>query len=285
MKKFKEFIVLTVKGFIIGLANLIPGVSGGTLAITLGIYEKLIDILSHFFSNFKKNIVYLLPLILGIAISFLTLSKVISYCLATYLFATIMFFLGAILGGLPMLFKKIKGTKPGVIHILVFILAFAAVLGALALGGGKAVVLGSVNFVLILKLIVIGALASATMVVPGVSGSALLMTLGYYQPIINVLKDLTTVSNLGYNLSILVPFGVGVIAGILLIAKLIEYLLRKFEVKTYYGIIGFVISSAVAIIYQNFFMNGLVSFGIAEGIIGVVLCIGGFFAAYKLGEN
>ena len=102
----KEYILLTIKGFFIGLANIIPGVSGGTIAITLGVYEKLIGCISHIFKNLKENIKFLLPIIIGAGISILLLSKVISYSLENYVLPTILFFIGAILGGIPMLAKK-----------------------------------------------------------------------------------------------------------------------------------------------------------------------------------
>ena len=123
------------------------------------------------------------------------------------------------------------------------------------------------------------------MVIPGISGSAVLMTLGYYEPIINTIKDLTNFSNLANNMMILIPFGIGVIIGILLIAKLIEYLLKKYEIKTYYGILGFVFASIISIIIQNFFMNGIISISILEVIVGLILFGLGFIVAYKLGDK
>jgi len=107
----KSNILLFIKGFVIGIANLIPGVSGGTLAITLGIYERLIEILSNFKSNIKENVKFLIPIFLGVGASILSLSGLISLCLERFLFPTIMLFVGAILGGLPMLCKKLKGSK------------------------------------------------------------------------------------------------------------------------------------------------------------------------------
>ena len=278
-------IILVIKGFFMGLANLIPGVSGGTMAITLGIYDKLISAISHLFSNLKENIKFILPIVIGIAISIVTLSNVISYTLDNYLFATILFFIGAIVGGIPMLYKKVKGKKRDIASYVIFILTFVFVILLTYLVSGNDVSLESLNLFDYIKLFFIGIITSATMVIPGISGSAVLMTLGYYEPIINTIKDLTKFNNIGHNIGILIPFGIGVVIGILLIAKLIEYLLNKYETKTYYAILGFVTSSIVSIIIQNFFMGGNFSFSVVEIIVGIILFIFGALVAYKLGDK
>ena len=104
----KEIILLIIKGMIIGLANIIPGVSGGTLMITLGLYEEIIETISHFFKNFKKNLKFIIPLGIGMVLAILLLSKVISICLENYPFPTTIFFIGLIIGGIPLIWKKIE---------------------------------------------------------------------------------------------------------------------------------------------------------------------------------
>ncbi len=277
-------IILIIKGFFMGLANLIPGVSGGTIAITLGIYDKLISSISHILSNIKENIKFLLPIFIGMILSILSLSKVMSFALDKFLFPTILFFIGAIVGGIPMLYKKVKGKK-SILSYIIFILTFAFVIGMTYLSGGKVISFDGMNIIGYIKLFFVGVISAATMVIPGISGSAVLMTLGYYEPVINTIKDLTNFSNLFSNMMILIPFGIGVIIGILLIAKLIEYLLKKYEVKTYYGILGFVFASIISIIIQNFFMNGIISVSILEIVLGIILFGLGFIIAYKLGDK
>lgn len=280
----KSNILLFIKGFVIGIANLIPGVSGGTLAITLGIYERLIEILSNFKSNVRENIKFLIPIFLGVGASILSLSGLISLCLERFLLPTIMLFVGAILGGLPMLCKKLNGSKLSFSRAASFLGAFFIVILATVLGSGNSVSFSKIGVLELIKLFFVGGLASTTMVVPGVSGSALLMTLGYYKPIIDTVKSLTNFSILGHNLAIVLSFGFGIIVGILLIAKLIDYLLKKHEIATYFGIIGFVIASVVSIIYQNFFVYGLISVLWTDLLFGIILCAGGFYGAYKLGD-
>ena len=124
-------------------------------------------------------------------------------------------------------------------------------------------------------------ISAATMVIPGISGSFVLMLLGYYEPIVNTIKDLTNFSLLGHNLLILVPFGLGIVIGIVLVAKLIEYLFHRYPYKTYYGVLGFVLASLVAIIKPIIGLN----VGIIEIVIAIVLLLVGGFIAYKLGDK
>ena len=106
-----EYLILILKGMIIGVANIIPGVSGGTLMIILGLYEEIISTISHFFRDFKKSLKLVIPLGIGMILSILILSKLISVCLKDYPFPTTLFFIGLILGGLPLLWNKSKAAK------------------------------------------------------------------------------------------------------------------------------------------------------------------------------
>ena len=278
-------VILAIKGFFIGLANIIPGVSGGTLALTLGIYEKLIGCISHFFKNLKENIKFILPIGIGAVIAILSLSHLISFCLDNYVLPTILFFIGAILGGLPMLIKKVNGHKITISNIIIFLITSGIIILLLFLNSETEVSFQNMNIIDYLLLFVVGVVASATMVIPGVSGSAVLMTIGYYKPILNIVKNLTDFSSLGSNLAILIPFGLGVLVGILLIAKVLEFLFKNFEVKTYYGVLGFIVASIIAIVYQNLVINANFVFSFGSLIIGIILFILGFVVAYKLGDK
>lgn len=278
-------IILVIKGFFMGIANLIPGISGGTLAIVLGIYDKLIDSISNLFSKLKDNVKFLLPIFIGLGLSIVTMSKVISFALDNWLFPTVLFFIGAIMGGIPMLHGKIKNTKMDFTSYMVFTISFTLIVLLTFAAGDSQVSFESLNLIGYIKLFLVGVVAAATMIVPGVSGAAVLMTLGYYEPIINVVKSLTNFSILSHNLAICIPFGVGVLIGIFGIAKLIEFLFKKYEKQTYYGVLGFVTSSILAIIIQNFTSDMIISFSILEIIIGVVAAIIGFALAFKLGDK
>lgn len=273
-------IILGIKGFFIGIANIIPGVSGGTLAITLGIYEKLISCISHFFKNLKENIKFLLPIGIGAIISILVGSKVISYALDKYTLATILFFIGLIIGGIPLLNRKIKNKYHNISNIIIFILTFSFVIVLSLLKGENIVSFETLDISKYISLFLVGVVAAATMIIPGVSGSFVLMLLGFYKPIIDCINALTKFDNIDHNMLLLAPFGIGVIIGFAVISKLLEYLFKKYETKTYFGVMGFVLSSIITIFTGA---EGLI-FSVPQLIVGIILFVIGFFTAYKLGE-
>jgi len=275
-------IILIIKGLIVALANVIPGVSGGTLMITLGIYEEIIDIISHPFKNLKNNWKFILFIGIGLVSGILVFSKLIKYSLEHFPVATPLFFMGLVLGGIPLLLKKGKvKDNIKVSNIIIFLLTFGIVLLFALLKSGNNVVTIVLNFKGILLLFLVGMIAASSMIIPGISGSFMLMLLGYYKPIIDTISNLTKFNNLWDNLKVLIPFGVGIIVGIVLVAKIIEYLLKKFEIKTYFGVIGFVLASIIAIIIPLF----KVEIRIVELIIGIVLLIIGSLATYKISNK
>lgn len=285
-------IILVIKGFIMGIANIIPGVSGGTLALTMGIYENFIGAISHFFSNLKENIKFLLPIFIGIGLSLLTMSNVITASFNKYPIPTTLFFMGLVIGGIPMLFSKIKGTKEVkkpisyvilfLTFLLVMVLAFSKEIFGGTLGNAD---FSNLNILGYLNLTLIGTIAAATMVIPGVSGSLVLMLLGFYFPIVNVIKELTHFNNIGSNILIAGFFGVGILIGIVLIAKLIEWLLAKFETFTYFGVIGFIIASVLAIPVSVYHEVSNIVYTVPQVIIGIIFLILGGVVGYKLGEK
>lgn len=285
-------IILMIKGFIMGIANIIPGVSGGTLALTLGIYEGFISAISHFFSNLKENVKFLLPIVIGIGLAILTMSNVISTCFDKYPIPTTLFFMGLVMGGIPMLLNKVKKTKEVkkpvsytialLTFFLVIVLAFSNEIFGGTLGNAD---FSNLNIIGYLTLTMVGIIAAATMVIPGVSGSLVLMLLGYYLPIINVIKSLTHFENILSNLLIAVFFGIGVLIGIVLIAKLIEWLLAKYEILTYFGVIGFIIASVIAIPVSVYHEVGSIVYTMPQVIIGLIFLIIGTIIGYKLGDN
>lgn len=285
-------ILLVIKGFIMGIANIIPGVSGGTLALTLGIYEDFIGAISHFFRNIKKHVKFLLPIFIGILLSVITMSNVISTCFDQYPIPTTLFFMGLVIGGIPMLLKRVKNTKEKkqvssyVIALITFSIVMIMAFSEQIFGSG----LGNVSFSNMavfdyVILFFVGLIAAATMVIPGVSGSLVLMLLGYYLPIIGVLKELTKFENLGPNLLVAFVFGVGVLVGIVAISKVIEFLLEKFEAKTFFGVIGFILASVIAIPVSVYHEVGTIVFSVPQGILGVLFLAIGIIVGYKLGEK
>lgn len=277
----KDKLLYIIKGFFFGVANIIPGVSGGTIAITMGIYENMISSISGFLKNPKKSIMYLLPIGIGAVLSILLMSKIISFCLDRFPAPTNLFFIGLIVGGIPLLTRKVKGAKFNPINAFLLLLTFSIIMFmTFSDGGGSNMDLSNVTFGKMILLFIVGMIAAGCMVIPGISGSFVLMLLGAYKPVISVIGDLTNFSNLGHNLSILIPFGIGVVVGIIIIAKILEFLFNKYEVSTYYAILGFILASVIALAVTVIGVHA----SVIEIIVGIVLFAVGSTIGYKLGE-
>lgn len=276
-----------LKGMVIGIANIIPGVSGGTMMVAMGIYDKLIHCITHLFSEFKKNVLFLLPIVIGMGIAIIGSSFGLEYLFAKFPIQTNLMFVGLILGGLPPIWKNVKGEKIKIGHILIFLVFLALVVGMALMGEteGNAADM-SFGFVNVLKLLGVGVVASATMVIPGVSGSMVLLLMGYYNPILNAINDFIRslvggdVSGILTGFGILIPFGIGVVAGIFGIAKLVEIIFEKFPTYAYWAIIGLIVASPVAIIA----MGSFPAVTVVSAITGVIALVVGFVIALKLGE-
>lgn len=287
----KKNILLVLKGFFMGIANVIPGVSGGTIALIVGIYEDFINAISHFFKNLKKNILFLLPVFVGMGLSILIFSKIIDYSYNKYPVAVTLFFMGLVLGGVPLILNNIKSIKESnkrrhyITALITFSLVILFALAPVIFNLEYEVNFDSMNIFDYIMLFIVGIITSATMVIPGISGSLVLMLLGYYYPVIKIIKNVTDFSNLGSNAVILGIFGLGILFGIIIISKLIEYLFNNYKKITYYGVLGFIVASIVAIPISTCINIDKIDFNIIEVIIGLIcLCIG-CLISYILGDK
>ena len=275
-----------LKGIVIGLANVIPGVSGGTMMVSMGIYDKLIHCITHLFSEFKKSLRFLVPIFIGIGIAAVVVPFGIEFLFANYPFQTNLLFIGLIIGGLPAVWKKVKGSSVRVGHIIACILFFALVAGLALVGEteGNAADL-SFSLISVIKLFGVGIVASATMVIPGVSGSMMLLLMGYYHPILETITNFIKaalafdMNGILAGMGVLIPFGIGVVVGIFAIAKLIEIIFVKFPLYAYWAIIGLIISSPVAILVVGGI--GTVTVSVITGVAALGI---GFVIALKLGD-
>lgn len=287
MKKTVGFIKNILKGMVIGIANVVPGVSGGTMMVVMGIYDRLIHVISHFFSEFKKHVGFLVAILLGMLIAIFGGSVVIEFLFANFPFPTTLLFIGLILGGLPMMGKRVKGEKFRIGYGVAFAVFFALVVGMALLGdaSGREV---SIRLTPggILLLFLVGVIAAGTMVIPGVSGSMVLLILGYYNPVISTISDFVSALRAGdkatllHSFLILLIFGIGVLVGIVGFAKLIEWIFNRFPMYAYWAIIGLIVASPIAIVLMASF--GTITLPLV--IIGILCLLAGFFIAYKLGE-
>ncbi len=278
----KEKLILFIKGIVLGVAFVIPGVSGGTLAVLMGIYEELIEAASNFYksiADFKKYIMYLLPIGLGVVFSVAVFAKLIKFGLDKAPIITILIFLGMIIGGIPALVRNVKGTKINLKDMTLMLVGLIIVISMLIFHKSNSnVVLTNMSITGYITLFLVGTIAAVTMVVPGISGSFTLMLIGYYEPILNLVNDITSFKNLGPNLILIFTFMLGVFIGIIFISKIIEWCLKHYKRETYYAIIGFVLSSIISVIYEV----SKFPFNLTHLIIGIVLLVINTVLVYKV---
>ncbi|MCX7843054.1 MAG: DUF368 domain-containing protein [Clostridia bacterium] len=247
-----------IKGILIGVANIIPGVSGGTMAVIMGIYERLTEAVGDFISNREKRPEYaafLAVIAAGAAVGVLIFAKLFTWLLSSPVSTqhTYFFIAGLIIGSVPFIMKLHKDMKPSIIRVTLVLAAFVLVAALSALGGGEELtrkpeitssLFGVLNFTEIdlnhnLWLAFCGFLSAGAMVLPGISGSALLVSLGEYGNVLYIIDK-----------RLVIPaafFGVGVIAGIVLFAKIISVLLKRYPSETIYFILGLIIASVYQI--------------------------------------
>ncbi len=275
----KDFFKLFATGALIGIAMIIPGVSGGTLAVLMGVYDRLIGAISDLRRDFKKNIIFLLPIILGAVAGIVAMYFPLYYALKYAKLPTILLFTGLMAGSLPKLFKDSikRGFKPT--DVVAFLIPVAVVIGICFIP-----TLGDVNLGADMPvggyflLIIMGALASCALVVPGVSGSLLMFIFGYYQPILDTVRAI--LSNFWHSFGVLALFAIGLIVGFFSIAKLMKFFLNKFPRGTGWAINGFVLGSIPAILLTDEFVSS--TFDDINISIGVILCLFGVIATYAL---
>lgn len=286
--KINSSLLTIIKGLFIGIANIIPGVSGGTMAVSVGAYDELIGAVNHVRKDWRKSAKTLAPYVIGAGIGIGLLSFVIEGAMATYPLATACLFLGLILGGVPTLWNKAKSYKVSWPEVLSFIImAGTIVFMTFTKTSDAASGPFSLDPVSLFLLFVVGIIAAATMVIPGVSGSLVLILLGYYNRILETLSSfIRGVLSLNLQSALdnflpLLPFGVGVLLGIGLVAKLIEWLFEKFPSITYAGIIGLVAASPVAI-FHEISLASITPMMILTAAIALTI---GFYISMKLGEK
>lgn len=264
-------IINILKGMVIGISNVIPGVSGGTMAVILGIYDKLIGTINSFFKDWKKSIFFLGEIGIGAALGIILFSKIISTLLNNYAEPTKFFFIGLILGSFPLLYKRATKDKVKKVNYIWFIVILAIMIG-LSIFGNKetsSVILTTLSLKTFISLFAAGFIAAATMILPGVSGSLVLLILGLYTTFTTAISD--------FNIPLLIPIGLGVLIGIATMTKVIEALLTKYPQPTYFAICGLILGSIFPV-YPGFTFGTL-------GILSIGTFLVGFILTYFLGKK
>lgn len=265
-----ENIILFVKGVIIGIGKIIPGLSGSMIMMILGLYEKGIRSITHYFDDIKDNTKFLLLVGSGILVAVVLISKLIQLLLIHYAFIIICMFIGLILGGIPSVLKEIEGTS-NINNIFIFIIFFILSLSLILSEQTHQINIEGNPLIMF----VIGIIEAATMIIPGISGTAVLMALGLYHVLIEMFSNLSNLNIFIVNIKVIVPFGLGLLIGSWFFIKLMDYLLSNYKIKTYWAIIAFAISSIV-LMFEKAFES---SYTLTDVIIGFSLLIIGYFAS------
>lgn len=290
-------IKLFLKGIIVGVANVIPGVSGGTIAVVLRIFDQMIEAINHFTKDIKKHLAFLIPLLIGAGVGVLAFSVLIDYTLTNFSLPTCGFFAGLVAGSIPLIWgmansKMPRGKSKGGYFVYTF-LAFALVifLATLKTPEGAAAA-GDVSVGLMVKAFFGGAVAAAAMIVPGISGSFMLVLMGLYNTVIGyvaMVKDFLVTFDFSIAVQIIkfcAPLGIGIIVGAIVISKVIEFLMNKHHTETYYIILGLIGGSLVGIFLDP------IAFGSYSGavpfsafIVTAVTFVAGFAVSILLGKE
>lgn len=277
-----------MKGMVVGIAAILPGISGGTMAISMGIYDKIIYSMNHVLTDFKESLRYLLPIAAGMGIALLASVFGITCLFDAFPLQTNFLFIGLIVGSIPDIFQKVKGKSVRAGYLICFVIFYIFIIEMALLNGEKhCTIIMDISFSQIIILFLIGVIVAASMVIPGVSGSMLLLVLGYYNPILDTIKNFILAlfafdtSALFETLVTLFPFGVGVLMGTVALTKLVEMVFSKFPLYAYWSIIGLLLASPIAIILAGD-LPRLTPVGI---ITGIVAFFAGFVTVGKLGEK
>ncbi len=253
----RELLINFLAGIAMGVAFIIPGFSGGSIAAILGVFEKLINAVTGIFTSFKRNVLILLPTALGMSVGAVTLLFPIKWGLENFPLPTICLFVGLTIGGMPSLTDKVKG-KITVSNIAACLLPLGLAVSLCFLPVGTDVNLIGIGFFDYAILFVIGIIGSTAMVVPGISGSMLLLILGYYNPIVRLLTDnLLKGENVLSALLVLDTVALGIVSGFIGISFMMKFFFTKYPRGTYFAIIGFVVGSIPSVFVSTFKEAGI----------------------------
>ena len=241
-------------GIAIGTAIIVPGVSGGTIALVFGAFKRIVDAVDNLFTkNFWRSLLILLPFLIGSILAVAALVFPFQLAFKYSLFSIVCLFAGFILGSIPGITDELKEKEPTKANIiqLVFGFVLAGIIGVFS-------VIFKFNdkinalflerpWYLYLIIFVVGMFGSSGLIVPGFSGSMLLMVIGFYQPIL----DLVDFSNFWPNVSLGFVFALGVLAGFIILSKLMNKMITNYRIATLYVVVGFIFGSLISLFVNS----------------------------------
>lgn len=267
-----ESIKLIIKGFIIGLGKILPGVSGAVLAMMFNVYEPALAAISDIKKDFYKNIFFLGKLGIGICLALIIGSKLLIFFLQKYYLQTMFLFVGIMLSGVKEVSTNIKIINFKNISVIVFTVILFITLSSITPA------LENMNIPTLISYFISGVIDAFSSVVPGISGTILLMLLGTYYDVLNSFSSILNLSKIFSNTNVLIPFLLGFLIGGYLTSKLVTYLFRKYHNITYSCIVGLIIGSLIMLLIKiNIF-----KYNIIEIIFSIILTIIGYIVTKKV---
>lgn len=276
-----EFIKLILIGIVIGMCNVIPGVSGGTMAVVFNIYDRFVNAITFNIKKLIKNWKFIVPLLGGMAAGVLLFSKLITILYGRFPVQTNYFFTGLIIGSIPLLFRYVTANRSGkkytvsriisIIACIVMGFCFLLWFSSLEDSVDKAVVISVLPEIepgLMIRIFAAGVLGAVAMIVPGISGSLLMLIMGVYPIVIASIPAIFNPETTLHAIILLLPNGIGVLLGLLGGAKLISWLLKVAENQTYSVIFGLILASVVTL-FPGF--SGITGVPMAIGCVACVL--------------
>ncbi len=244
LRGIKTFLLDILCGFGIGIAFIIPGFSGGSIAAILGVYERLITAIADIFKDFKNSVKTLFPIAIGMIAGIISLLFPLEWALEAFPIPTVSLFVGLAIGGIPSIADKVKGKRIDYKNIIACILPALLVLSISFVPEGAEKNLLDLSFSGYALLLLIGIIGSSALVVPGISGSMLLLILGYYHPLVNLATDhLLKGKDVGTSILVLGATAIGIAFGFVAISMIMKKLFEKCPRGTYFAIIGFIVGS------------------------------------------
>ena len=257
-----------LKGIIVGIGGIAPGLSGSVLLVILGLYQKTINAIGTIFKDFKKNVAFLFPLFLGFGVGVIIFSKIVDFLLENYEMYTRFTFLGLVLGTIPLFYKEVKKEGFNKKYYIVMLISAIAGIALFSFNKDLFPVITDPN---LFQSVLLGFAVAGSSIVPGVDSAVILSTLGLYELYVGSIAD--------FNLSILIPAAFGLGIGVLVISFLMNKLLSKFYTVTFSIIFGLFLS-----IIPNVLNSSCVLGFNLSSVIAIILVIIGFIFSYFLGD-
>ena len=264
-----------INGIIIGAAGIIPGISGAVIAMIFGIYDKLLYSINNFFKDIKKNTAFLLPVLSGIAVGFIIFSNVQKTFILHYPSETMLFITGLIIGTVPLLITDAKFKDFKISYMIVFLITlglgiFMSYINENEINVSNEII--ELNFKNIITLVIIGFIMAGSHIVPGISGTVILVIMGLYGIMLNSIANLKNLlfiftspekfEEIIINIAVLIPMGIGLIIGVLFFSWLMNFMLKKYHTLTYCAVLGFVIGSIPSIMPSHISFTGICFLGL-----------------------